>query len=173
MTDADEAAYFDRHDMPVDAARAYESALNDAGASLELYLSLAVLYFQCVDGGYLAHHQLPVEFVDQAWRRANEVLTEAEHRFGGDAEIEFWRHYFRFIVLGAAPFYRVCEELARTSSSLTPYLHLLSSADGEEYREKAEQLLKEVEDGATVRKRYIKSVLESGLRALNMRRHMG
>jgi hypothetical protein len=47
---------------------------------------------------------LSPEFVNDAWDRAYELLDEAESRFGQQSEIIFWRHYFRFVVLGEAPF---------------------------------------------------------------------
>jgi esterase/lipase superfamily enzyme len=93
----DRAAYFDAHERPVEAAKAYEEAIRKNCASLETYLNLAALYFVCQYGGYAAHHRLAEEFLNQAWNRFGQVLNEAEAKFGPDSEIDFWRHYFRFM----------------------------------------------------------------------------
>jgi hypothetical protein len=95
----DRAAYFDAHERPVDAAKAYEEAIRKNCASLETYLNLAALYLVCQVGGYAAHHRLAEEFLNQAWNRFGQVLNEAEAKFGRDSEIDFWRRYFRFMAL--------------------------------------------------------------------------
>lgn len=77
-------------------------------ADLETYINLAVLYFVYTDFGYIAHHDLSKEFVETAWNRVNELLSEAEAHFGRHPEIEFWMRYFRFVVLGEEPFDKEC-----------------------------------------------------------------
>lgn len=155
------ASKFDAQDRPIDAVKAYEKAITEQDADLETFLNLAVLYFMCTDYGYIAHHKLSNEFVEKAWKRANEVLKEAESKFGKQAEIDFWRYYFRFVVLGDKPFIEIAENLSR--SSLVPYFYLFTSPRGERYRQKAQQLLELVRDGTTAKKRYIKSILEGKL----------
>ena len=105
----EEAMTLDAQDLPLEAARAYEEAIASSDADFDTFINLAVLYFVCVDGGYAAHHGLSQEFVDHAWERAYELLDEAESKFGKQTEIAFWRHYFRFVVLGEAPFIKTCE----------------------------------------------------------------
>jgi hypothetical protein len=163
MTAEQAAAGFDADDRPLEAARAYEAALADPETGLETFLNLAVLYFVCTDPGYFSHHHLSNTFIELAWRRANAVLTEAETRFGSHPEIEFWRRYFSFVRLGDKPFTSLCEQLAMSGTSLVPYLHLFTSPAGERYREKAEELLKAVERGATAKERYIRSGLSSNV----------
>ncbi len=53
------AISFDAQARPLEAAWAYEIAINALNAELELFLNLAVLYFECIDVGYAAHHHLP------------------------------------------------------------------------------------------------------------------
>lgn len=159
----EQAAAFDAQDRPMEATQAYEKAMRVGEANLETYLNLAVLYFVCTDGGYLAHHNLSEEFIDAAWRRANELLDEAQSRFGSQAEIEFWRRYFSFIVLGEEPFVRECEKLVRSHSTLLPFFYLFTSPSGEKYLKQAQQLFEAVKDGATAKKRYVRSVLEQKL----------
>lgn len=166
MKAKERAAALDEQDRPLDAIQAYETAIREPDADIETYLNLAVLYFVCRDFGYLTYHRLPNEFVDTAWRRANELLDEAEVRFGRHAEIDFWNKYFRFVVLGEEPFYEECLKLAREGSSLIPYFHLFTSPEGEQYRDEVRRLFESVRDGSTAKKRYIKGIVESRLKAV-------
>jgi hypothetical protein len=63
---------------------------------------------------------LSPEFLNDAWDRAYELLDEAESRFGQQSEIIFWRHYFRFVVLGEAPFIQTCQRLWHQVCPLFP-----------------------------------------------------
>ena len=116
----EKALMLDAQDLPLDAAQAYEEAIAASDADFETFMNLAVLYFVCTDGGYAAHHNLSPEFVNDAWDRAYELLDEAESRFGNQAEMTFWRHYFRFVGLGAAPFIKTCQHLLESGDSLVP-----------------------------------------------------
>jgi len=159
----EDAPLFGKRDEPVQAAQAYEQAIQESTGDLDLFLNLAVLYFVCTDPGYASHHRLSDDFVKIAWDKANKVLDEAESRFGTQAEIIFWRHYFRFVVLGEEPFVDTCRQLAHSSPSLVPYFYLFTSPGGWEYRREAEQLLELVRDGTTAKKRYIRSILKDRL----------
>jgi tetratricopeptide (TPR) repeat protein len=163
MKDSEEAAILDRADRPLEAAESYERAIRSDDADLDTYLNLAVLYFVCTDFGYASHHRLPNEFETTAWDKANEILTAAESRFGKEAEIDFWRYYFRYVVLGDEPFVETCRQLAPLSSSLVPYFYLFVSPGGREYQREAEELFKAVKDGTTAKKRYIRSILKDRL----------
>ncbi len=163
MSAREEAARWDAMDQPLEAAKLYETAITEPGASLETFLDLAVLYFKCTDPGYFSEHHLADEFVDLAWRRANAVLDHAEIVFGWHPEIAFWRRYFSFVTLGEDPFDQECERLARPGQSLVPYFYLFTRKEGERYREQAEKLLEAVRQGRTARERYIRSILEPRL----------
>lgn len=161
MNFRDLALNLDAQIRPVEAAWAYEVAITEPNADVELFLNLAVLYFQCADLGYAAHHHLSEEFVSGAWDRAFEILEKAEERFGSHTELEFWRLYFPFIYSGDEPITDACEELASRNDSLVPYLYLFTASARKQHLEEAQELLKIVSDGATERKRYIRSVLGS------------
>lgn len=157
----EKARQFDAQDKPVEAAGAYEQAISHSDAVLNTFLDLAVLYFNCIDGGYLAYHHLSNDFVAMAWERMFAVLDEAEARFGKRGEIIFWRAYFRWFWFDEALEDERESELARLSGVLDPYFSLFLKSNGTAYREEAERLFEQVRDGTTVRKRYIRSLLES------------
>jgi hypothetical protein len=157
------ALTFDAQVSPVEAAWAYEVAVNDPDAELELFLNLAVLYFGCADFGYAAHHHLSEAFVSGAWTRAFEILKKAEEKFGTQTELEFWRLYFSFVHLDDESIHTACRELADRKDSLVPYLYLFTASEKKEHLKEARELFESVKDGTTERKRYIKSVLESAI----------
>lgn len=154
-----DALVFDAEERPVQAADAYEQAIAAADVSLEAYLNLAVLYFECLDFGYVSYHRLGDDFVARAARRMTEVLDEAQTRFGQNSEIEFWRRYFRYVHAGAEPFVDACRTIAASGTSLVPYFYLFAATDGQLYRQEAGRLFESVALGKTARERHIKSVL--------------
>lgn len=152
---------FDRAQDPVNAAWAYEVALQHPDADLELCLNLAALYLAASDGGYLAHHRLADAFVRASLDRAGEVLRMAEERFGAHTEIEFWRLYLREQVLYEDVPDPAYEALARRGDSLMPHYRLYVGSGGARFRDEARALWARVRDGATERQRYVRSVLQS------------
>lgn len=153
------ALTFDARMSPVEAVWAYEVAINDPDVEIEMYLNLAVLYFECVDFGYAAHHRLSEDLVSGAWDRAFQILAEAKERFGNQTELEFWQLYFSFIYAEGEPIDMACKELAQKGDSLVPYMYLFTSSGKKRWLEEVKKLLELVEDGTTERKRYIKSVI--------------
>ncbi|HEU0180090.1 MAG TPA: hypothetical protein VFV58_38125 [Blastocatellia bacterium] len=160
MTSREIALELDAEDRPIEAANAYEEAIKEADADFYLYMNLAILYFVCTDGGYASYHNLSNEFVDRAWDRAIKLLDEAESRFGRNDEIEFWRRYIRYIVLGEDESIMERERFIY-SRSLIPYFYLFISGDGKDYYSEAQNLLEQVANGSTAKERYIKSILVS------------
>lgn len=164
----DKAAAFDAQDLPAEAAQAYEQAIAEGDADLDTYIDLAVLYFECNDEGYYAYHHLSDDFIERAWNRTFELLDEAESNFGKHAEIEFWRHFFRYIYGGGPEFIPLAEELAATGESLVPYFYLYAFnkrtthdvGEGRKYFDKGRELYDLVKDDSTAKKRYITSVLD-------------
>ncbi|MEW6336911.1 MAG: hypothetical protein ACOY3Y_14410 [Acidobacteriota bacterium] len=146
---------------PVEAAAAYEAAIARENPEVDAFLDLAVLYFECCDGGYADYHRLSAEFVSFAWGRCMSVLDEAERRFGIHPEVIFWRNYFAIFLRGSRAFVPLCEGLVSDGRSLVPALHLFVESGGRQWRREAHELLQSVRLGATERQRYIKSVLES------------
>jgi hypothetical protein len=168
MTIKEQAELLDTQERPVEAAEAYERAIAEEDATLDLYLNLAVLYFVCTDFGYQAYHHLSDEFIAKAWDRAFKLLDEAESRFGPDSEITFWRRYFRFVRLGDDPFIEECERLALSGSLLVPYFYLFGYTGEEKHREQAQKLYESVKNGSTEKQRYIRSILENRLKPTNL-----
>ena len=160
MTSREIALKLDAEDRPIEASAAYEEAVKEVDADLDLYIDLAMLYFVCTDGGYASYHHLSNEFVDRAWERAMQLLDEAESRFGRNDEVEFWRRYFCFITLGEDESIMERERFI-SSRSLIPYFYLFLSGDGKAYYSEAQKLLEQMANGKTAKERYIKSILES------------
>lgn len=148
---------------PVEIASAYEEVIAKPDAPLEGFLNLIVLYFQCLDGGYLSYHNLNNKFVEKAGIRINELFSIAETKFGKSPESEFWRCYINYIYLGEPTFTDTCKRLLTTSETLLPYLHLFMESQGKNYKAEMKALYEQVKEGDTERKRYIKSVLESNV----------
>lgn len=151
---------FDAQISPVEAVWAYEVAVNEPDVELEVFLNLAVLYFECGDYGYAAHHHLSGDFVSAAWNRAFEILDKAKERFGEQTEVDFWRLYFPYIYSEEEPIDNACLTLTQRNNSLVPYLYLFTASGKKQYLTQAQELLELVRDGTTARKRYIKSVME-------------
>jgi hypothetical protein len=156
------ARALDGQDRPIEAAEAYERAINESGG-LEAYLNVAAIYFQCADPGYAAHHHLSREFVALAARRFYEVVGQAQERFPDDGEARFWRLYYEFVHLGANDFTEEAAVIASQTGSLIPSFFLFTRPGGERYRNQALQLYHEVSRGGSARDRYIASVLRKHL----------
>lgn len=163
MIKKSQALEFDALDKPIEAANAYEASIQLNEADLEVYLNLAVLYFCCNDGGYAAYHKLSKEFLEHSWNRMWEVLDEAENRYGKNLEIEFWRYYFKAILLGGESFFSECLTLVEKDGSDIPYFYLFLFQEGRHFQSQAESLYSHVIDGSTQKKRYIRSILENYL----------
>lgn len=161
MTALAHARQLDASDNLVEAAIEYERAIAGGCFELDVYLDLAVLYLVLLDLGEAAARRLTKDYLDRAWRRANQLLEEANLLFGHNSEIEFWRRYFAYSVLGSDPFTEECKELARGEESLVPFFYLFAESGGCDFQNEAGRLLQQVDAGATARQRYIKSILES------------
>lgn len=167
MTTLEKARSLDESGNLVEAATKYERAIDQGGVGIDVYLDLAVLYFVLLDPGEAAARHLTEEFLDRAWHRANELLREAESRFGPNSEVEFWKRYFGHVVLGTDAFVDECRDLAEVEESLVPYFYLYAEAGGHAFQAEADRLLLQVTAGMTARARYIKSILESPAIALS------
>jgi hypothetical protein len=169
MSAIEEARLLDRADRPLEAVAAYERALQHPDVGIVDHLDLAVLYIECCETGYSARHQLSQDFVAKAFDQARRVLDQAEERFDYHNEVDFWRYYSEFYLLGGAPDVARCEDLGRRGPSLVPYFHLFALPGGERYSRFAGRLLEEVKEGRTARERHIRSVLESHASAAKWR----
>jgi len=144
---------------PLQAAWAYEIAINETDSDLELFLNLAVLYFVCVDYGYASFHNLSEDFVTAAFDRALEIIDKAEERFGNHTELRFWRLYFSYIYSDES-INQSIEDLILEGDSLMPYIYLYTSSGKKKYAEEMQKLLDLVKDASTERKRYVLSIIE-------------
>lgn len=155
------AEELDAQVAPVEAASAYEKLIQSGGGDISAHLNLAVLYFECIDFGYAAHHNLEDSFVRNSLVRAYKTLDQAEQKFGRYNEVDFWRYYFGFIYLGVEPDLDAVQEWLREGPSLIPLFHLLMLSSGDSVRRAAEELLESIQPARTERLRYVASVLES------------
>ena len=161
MSHLEDALAFDADDRPVQAITSYESAIASSEADVEGYINLAMLYFECVDGGFQYYHQMSDEYVAGALGRAHATLDRAEERFGRHPEVEFWRHYFAQIYGAGPSFYELAAELCESGVSLVPYLYAVVGPGGEQYVPGAKELLNAVSKGLTTKERYIRSLMGS------------
>jgi len=81
-------------------AELYEALIAKEEGTLEVFLSLAVLYFEATDCGIAVGHHLSGAFMDRAWKGCREVLAEARKRFPESTEVRFWQLYIGYIHLG-------------------------------------------------------------------------
>ncbi len=162
MSFLDAAKGFQRRDLPVEAAEAYEAAYQAEGESFSLddYLEVAVLYFVCDDYGYICAKKLPDAFARSAYSNAKLWLQRARARFGEHPEIRFWELYIDFKVLGEPTFEEECENLVATGETLIPYFYLHALREDHKYAEEARRVYDMVKGGCTSKERYIKSVLD-------------
>lgn len=162
MSFRDLALSMDAQERPIEAAWAYEIAIQESQVELDLLLNLAVLYFAFDDTGYNSHHHLQMDFVGAAYGRIDKILDVAESRLGKQTEIDFWRLYIsEFGPPYNEPSIEDYEELSRRGDSLMPYYRLYSGSNGTRHEEEVKVLLAQVQDGSTERKRHIRSVLTS------------
>ena len=156
-----------REDIAHNLARAadcYEEVIQAGDASIEAYLNLAVLYWQCTDYAFNVHYRLTFDLIDHSAKRYPELLQEAERRFPHESEIKFWILYCAYITAGGPDFVEECEALVTTGSkSLVPYFYIYDAHQGDKYEAEAKLLLEECLKSATVKNKYIVSVTESKL----------
>ena len=171
MTSREVALALDAQQRPVEAAEAYEVAIREPRAELDLFLNLAALYAVSIDVGFLAAHRLPDEFVGRAHARAVQVIDEAASRFGETTDIAFWRTYVDFLVGREVP-PGTYEGLAQRGDSLLPLYGLFLQSGGTRYRAEAEALRDQMKDRQSERARLLHSVLESAL-TRNVRSRQG
>jgi hypothetical protein len=155
----DLARNFDIQDRPVEAAQAYESAIDESSGGLEAHLNVAAIYFQCADPGFAARHRLSPEFIARSANRFHEVVVQAQERFPDDGEAKFWRLYYDFVHLGANEFAEEAAAIVRDTGADVPFFYLFTRPGGERYRDQALRLYRRTREGRTTRERYIASVL--------------
>lgn len=167
----EEAIGMDRLGRVEDAVALYEAALSEPVRPLDLYLNLAILYWQVTDYGYWTAKGLTPEFVARAGQRFGEVLTQAEAEYPESTEVRFWRKYIAWADLGEPLAVDECVDmLRRNASELIPVMYLFASSQGSEFAHEAEILLRECRMEGTTRAQYICSVIEGVLKRSGHRR---
>jgi len=145
------------------AAVLYEDQLGGAASNRTL-LNLAVLYWQCTDPGVAAGMGLSADQMDHASRRTSELLDEVIRLYPGDTEARFWTRYIRWADLGDPFTLEEAERFARTdSSSLIPWMAVLSFSRGERGVPEAQALLRQLAGDRSTLAGYARSVVESVL----------
>jgi hypothetical protein len=145
----------DRDDQVVQAAWAYEVALHQSDTSMDVILDLVAIYLTSLDAGYAMAEDLNVLFTEAAYSRALEVLDLGRERFGSHPEFDAWELALRQLVLGEEIPREQFERLAREGSELATVEAALG--DDEHFQAAANHLFDRVLDGATARKRYLRS----------------
>ena len=145
------------------AASLYEQVIHGEDVTLDAYLNLSVLYWQCIEPGFLvAGQRVEHDLFMYAAKRYTTVLHEAEKKFGFIPEIEFWRLYFGFITLGEPPFDEECKIIVtKPGSTLVPYFYLYSVVSEQQYSQPSIELLTLCNALPTTKNRYIVSVIEA------------
>jgi hypothetical protein len=161
MTKINQAIQLDINQEYEAAANAYEKLIEEKKASIEHYINLACLYWYVTDFGINASNSLSVPFIKRAGNRIYSVLQQAVDSFGRVAEIEFWKRYFDFTVIGESAFPEKALSLAVDGNILIPYFHVYKQTVDEKYLAKVTMLLEICKATPTTKHRYIISLLEN------------
>lgn len=163
MSNLSKAYEYEEIDDPISAIKYYEKAFYSDEGIFEDYINAAVLLFICQDYGYSYKRKLPKEFLDQAWDLSIKFLDLANDKFGNNFEIEFWRKYFAFILLGEMSFVDECKKYL-DNGVVVSCIHLLFALKDEDlYLSKCKNLVSDLYEkakiGKTAKDKYIKSLL--------------
>lgn len=152
-------ASLDRVDRLVDAAWAYELALQHSPVSVDLVLDLVAVYLTCLDAGYAMSKGLSEGFTEGAYGRANEVLDLGVRTFGDLPDFEAWSLALRQLVLGEEIPRSCFEQLAAGGSDLAAIEASLESDP--RYLAQAKQVFGRSAARDTARRRYFMSFANS------------
>ena len=160
-----EAIQLDEAGRYVEAADAYEEVLRINGACVAARANLTVLYWQATELGFSAGHALPSEFIQRAADRLHFLLAGVGQEQLTGPEMQFWKMYISWADYGEPlPVERCLQLLADYPAYLEPVLFVFGATEGSQYREEALELVQQCPREATVRNRYVESVLASALR---------
>lgn len=161
----DDALRLDREGQIEQSARLYEEALGAGARTLDLYLNLAILYWQSTDPGFSAEHRLGLEFIANAGSRFPLLLTEAGQVYQASTEVRFWQKYISWADLGESFALEDCRQLLLEDRSvLIPAMFMFAQSQGKECRQDALELLRQCQVSGTTRARYVVSVIEGVLK---------
>jgi len=159
-----EAIQLDVAGRYAEAADAYEEVLLADGACVPARVNLTVLYWQVTEFGFSAGHVLPGEFIQRAADRLHVLLADVDQEVATGPEMQFWKVYISWADHGEPlPVERCLQLLADYPAYLEPVLFVFGATEGSQYREEALELVQQCPREATVRNRYVESVLASAL----------
>jgi hypothetical protein len=165
MNMRDDAIAADRDGRLLNAADLYEKVLEREGRSLEIFLNLAVLYWQVSDFGFWAEKGLPEKFVKHAGVRLYDLLDAEFNAYRKCEEARFWKKYILWADLGEEFSAEECEDMLRNDQcAVSPVMFLFAESKGKHYREQAMELLAQCQVECTTRARYVQSVIEGVLK---------
>lgn len=150
------AIELDRDGKLVEAAWAYELAIQGGPLPLDASLDLVGIYLTCADAGYAASEELPMHFVDAAYSRAHEVLASCSERYANHPEVAAWRLFLRERVLGERWPLEVFERLAMEGSELA-LVALFVASDRQRFSTEVRSILTAASAADSARKRYLLS----------------
>lgn len=145
-------------------ASQYELSLHQRPDDIDVWMNLAILYWQATDPGVSAGTGMSVDFFTFAADRLAVLLTEGRERFAGRAPAEFWTRYIEWIEYGQPLEVAECREwLAREPEFKDPALFGFMTTPGAPCDDDIVQLLAECRKQDTVRAGYLVSVIESAM----------
>jgi hypothetical protein len=153
------ARTLDRRADAMGAAWAFEVALSAGSEDLDVFLDLCVVYQSIWDAGQPRGRGVPEELFGVSLDRSLEVLDVAEAKCGAHAEIEFWRGYFEDLYNPDGSFPERCRQWCASGETKVGAAYLYGVMRDFSYSAQAAALLREVKDGATSRKRFLRSLL--------------
>lgn len=164
MTTLDQAIQLDVAGLHVDAADGYEAVLRADGNCVSALVNLTVLYWQSTEFGFSAGHSLPSEFVHRAADRLRSLLDQVGDDRSAGPEMTFWKKYIAWADYGEPlPVQDCLQLLADHPTYLEPTVYVFGATEGRQNRAEALELVRLSSKQATVRNRYVVSVLNSAL----------
>jgi hypothetical protein len=138
------------------AAASYEAALESDPSDVEATVNLAVLYWRAVRAA------LPPEFCSYARERLAVLLTTADERFAGRAEVRFWRSHIAATDAGSPLEPDECRRLLEERPDyLEPAFVVFLDSAGVDAEPEAMRLLVDYTEQPTARGRYVTSVIHA------------
>lgn len=157
---ADEAEARDRPGNLVDAASAYEAALELGRRNIEILVNLTVLYWQATDFGVASSEKISIEFQSRAEKRYVELIEEIQRSHPSAPEAHFWSKYIPWAENGSDFTPEQCREIIRLRPEyLDPWMFIFVVSNGNEGVAEARRLRETCATNSTMRCRYITSML--------------
>jgi tetratricopeptide (TPR) repeat protein len=151
----------DRLNKPIEAIKLYEQLIQLGEADCNIYINLAIIYFECFDLGYAEYHKIPEDIRICSLDRALELLELSKEDNTGYSEKVFWVKFIKSLYFGDDEVIDFCQEsIKHEINYLLPYFYLFAFKHCEQYKSKAYDLYKKIRSGETEKERYIRSILQ-------------